>query len=39
MSIYWSNFVDIEDIGPTEHHSGIQHYQYAIGKSIPSDNI
>ncbi|XP_066300263.1 uncharacterized protein [Branchiostoma lanceolatum] len=39
MYIEWEHFVDVEEYGFALHHSGIQHYEYAIGTSSAGTDI
>ncbi|XP_078664145.1 uncharacterized protein LOC144907216 [Branchiostoma floridae x Branchiostoma belcheri] len=39
MYIEWEHFVDVEEHGFALHHSGIQHYEYALGTSSGGTDI
>ncbi|KAI8485722.1 hypothetical protein Bbelb_365560, partial [Branchiostoma belcheri] len=39
MYIEWEHFVDVEEHGFALHHSGIQHYEYALGTSSSGTDI
>ena len=34
VSVRWTGFSDIEEVGPTAHHSGIRSYSVAVGENV-----